>query len=125
MRFGYGPQYEVSLATTKCPSLCVTLTDVLHRLLNQSRLLLSSTSRPSFPPLSLYQTFILEEKHGFNKTTPSLYLIDTLKSWGLGFTLGAPFLGAFLFVFKWAGDRLFVISIDNGLPVPNSYPAFL
>ena len=30
-RFGYGPQYEVSLATTKCPSLCVTLTDVLHR----------------------------------------------------------------------------------------------
>ena len=21
MRFGYGPQYEVSLATTKCPSL--------------------------------------------------------------------------------------------------------
>ena len=54
--------------------------------------------------LSLYQTFVLEEKHGFNKTTPSLYLVDILKSWGLGFTLGAPFLGAFLFVFKWAGD---------------------
>ena len=72
-------------------SLYVTLTDVLHRLLNQSRLLLSSTSRPSSPPLSLYQTFVLEEKHGFNKTTPSLYLVDILKSWGLRFTLGAPF----------------------------------
>ena len=76
-------------------------------------------------PLSLYETFVLEEKHGFNKTTPSLYLIDTFKSWGLGFTFGAPFLGAFLFVFRWAGDRLIVISIDEGLPVPNSHPAFL
>ena len=73
--------------------------------------------------LSLYQTFVLEEKYGFNKTTPSLYLVDILKSQGLGFTLGAPFLGTFLFVLKWAGDRLIVISIDNGLPVSNSHPA--
>ena len=59
---------------------------------------------PHLPP-TLYETFVLEEKHGFDKTTPSFYLVGTLKSWGLGFTLGAPFLGAFLFVFKWAGDR--------------------
>lgn len=56
-------------------------------------------------PLTVYQTFVLEEKHGFNKTTPSLFVADTLKGWGLGFVIGAPFLAAFLYVFKWAGDR--------------------
>jgi len=56
-------------------------------------------------PLSVYQTFVLEEKHGFNKTTPSLFVIDFFKSWALSLVLGAPFLAAFLFVFKWAGDR--------------------
>ena len=56
-------------------------------------------------PLSIYQTFVLEEKHGFNKTTPSLFVIDLLKGWALGFVLGSPFLAAFLYVFKWAGDR--------------------
>ena len=56
------------------------------------------------PPSIPLQTFVLEEKHGFNKTTPSLYLVDTLKCWGFGFTLGAPFFSAFLFVFKWVGD---------------------
>jgi hypothetical protein len=30
-------------------------------------------------PLSVYSTFVLEEKHGFNKTTPTLFITDTLK----------------------------------------------
>lgn len=59
----------------------------------------------SQPSLSVYQTFVLEEKHGFNKTTPSLFVIDLLKSWALSIILGAPLLAAFLYVFKWAGDR--------------------
>ncbi|KAH8829254.1 peptidase family M48-domain-containing protein [Flagelloscypha sp. PMI_526] len=56
-------------------------------------------------PLSVYQTFVLEEKHGFNKTTPTLFVTDLLKGWTLGFFLGAPFIGAFLWIFKWAGNR--------------------
>ena len=62
------------------------------------------SSIPSLP-LSIYQTFVLEEEHGFNKTTPSLFVGDLFKTWGLGFVIGAPFLAAFLYVFKWAGDR--------------------
>ncbi|KDQ52534.1 hypothetical protein JAAARDRAFT_198172 [Jaapia argillacea MUCL 33604] len=62
------------------------------------------SSIPSMP-LSIYQTFVLEEKHGFNKTTPALFITDMLKSWGLGIVIGAPFLAAFLKIFKWAGDR--------------------
>jgi len=56
-------------------------------------------------PLSVYQTFVLEEKHGFNKTTPGLFVADMLKGWALGFLIGSPFLAAFLYVFEWAGDR--------------------
>lgn len=56
-------------------------------------------------PLSLYQTFVLEEKHGFNKTTAKLFVADLLKSWLLMLAIGAPFLSAFIWVFKWAGDR--------------------
>ena len=56
-------------------------------------------------PFSIYSTFVLEEKHGFNKTTPSLFVTDLLKGWAIGFVIGAPFLAAFLYVFQWAGDR--------------------
>ncbi|KIM44315.1 hypothetical protein M413DRAFT_17987 [Hebeloma cylindrosporum] len=56
-------------------------------------------------PLPAYGTFVLEEKHGFNKTTPKLFITDLLKGWGLAFVLGAPFLAVFLYIFQWAGDR--------------------
>ncbi|KAN0109054.1 Peptidase family M48 domain containing protein [Russula decolorans] len=56
-------------------------------------------------PLGLYQTFVLEEQHGFNKMTFSLYFADMLKGWALGVALGTPLLSAFLYIFEWAGDR--------------------
>jgi STE24 endopeptidase len=56
-------------------------------------------------PLDLYQTFVLEEQHGFNKTTLSLYFADMLKGWALGILIGTPLLSAFLYIFEWAGDR--------------------
>lgn len=62
------------------------------------------SSLPSLP-VSWYQTFVLEEKHGFNKTTPLLFFTDLIKGWAIGFAIGAPFLAGFLYVFKWAGDR--------------------
>lgn len=62
------------------------------------------SSIPSIP-LSAYQTFVLEEKHGFNKTTPTLFVTDLLKGWAIGFVIAMPFLAIFLHVFKWAGDR--------------------
>jgi STE24 endopeptidase len=57
-------------------------------------------------PLQVYGTFVLEEKHGFNKTTPLIFITDLLKGWGLAFVLGSPFLAVFLYIFQWAGDRM-------------------
>lgn len=31
-------------------------------------------------PFSLYGTFVVEQKHGFNKQTPGLFFLDILKS---------------------------------------------
>lgn len=61
-------------------------------------------------PLSLYQTFILEAKHGFNKTTPYVFVTDLIKTWILSVALGTPILALFLYIFEWAGDS-FVPSI--------------
>lgn len=59
-------------------------------------------------PLSVYSTFVLEEKHGFNKTTPTLFITDLIKSWFVAILLGTPFLSAFLYIFEWAGADNFV-----------------
>lgn len=56
-------------------------------------------------PLQVYGTFVLEEKHNFNKTTPRLFVADLLKGCGIACALGAPFLSAFLYIFQWAGDK--------------------
>jgi len=85
-RFGYSPEYEIS------QSIAFVF------------ILFFFSSIPTLP-LSVYGTFVLEEKHGFNKTTPGLFVADLLKGWGLAFALGSPFLYAFLSIFKWAGDR--------------------
>jgi len=62
------------------------------------------SSIPSLP-LEIYRTFVLEEKHGFNKTTPMTFVTDIIKGWLVGFAIGGPFLAAFLAIVRWAGDR--------------------
>ncbi|MDP7319767.1 MAG: M48 family metallopeptidase [Bacteriovoracaceae bacterium] len=43
-------------------------------------------------PESIYGTFVLEEKYGFNKTTPKIFLVDMIKQFALSLIIGAPFL---------------------------------
>ncbi|KAJ9103753.1 hypothetical protein QFC21_002213 [Naganishia friedmannii] len=67
-------------------------------------LLLTALSSVTSIPLSLYSTFIIEERHGFNKSTLKLFVMDTLKGWLVGGVIGLPFLAAFLKIIDWAGD---------------------
>lgn len=55
-------------------------------------------------PVQYYQTFVLEQKHGFNKSTLGLFIADTLKGWALAAIIGGPFVAAFLWIIRWAGD---------------------
>lgn len=57
-------------------------------------------------PISYYETFVLEEKYGFNKTTRRLFVADLLKALALGTVIGLPFRAAFLWIINWAGSSL-------------------
>ena len=48
-------------------------------------------------PFSIYSTFVIEEKYGFNKTTVKTFVFDKIKSYVLGILLG----GLLLYVFIW------------------------
>ena len=54
-------------------------------------------------PFSLYSTFRLEERFEFNKTTPSLYVADTLKSFAIALVVGVPLLALILWIMQAAG----------------------
>jgi STE24 endopeptidase len=43
-------------------------------------------------PFSLYDIFVIEEKFGFNKTTPKIFVMDKLKGWLLGAIIGGGLL---------------------------------
>ena len=55
-------------------------------------------------PLSLYRTFVLEEKFGFNKTTAKTYLLDKIKGYFLLIVLGGLVLFSLLYFFSTYGD---------------------
>ncbi len=55
-------------------------------------------------PFSACETFIIEEKFGFNKTTPAVFVLDILKALLLGVLLGTPLLAALLWFFEVAGS---------------------
>ena len=54
-------------------------------------------------PLDLWRTFRLEQRFGFNKTTPALYAADLLKSAALGVVIGGPLLALVLWVMQATG----------------------
>jgi len=55
-------------------------------------------------PFSLYRTFVIEARFGFNKTTLMLYLTDALKSIALGAILGLPLLFGVLWLMERMGN---------------------
>lgn len=58
-------------------------------------------------PFSLYRTFVVEEKHGFNKTTLSLFLRDKVITLGLTVCLGVPVLSIVVWLVRWGGDYFY------------------
>jgi len=55
-------------------------------------------------PFSIYSTFVIEERFGFNKTTPKTFVMDILKGLLLGVLLGGPLLAGILAFFQYAGN---------------------
>jgi STE24 endopeptidase len=59
-------------------------------------------------PFSIYHTFVLEERFGFNKTTPGLFILDLIKGWGVAALLGGALLAVVLRFFEAWGPSAWV-----------------
>lgn len=59
-------------------------------------------------PLSLWRTFGVEARFGFNRTTPALFLADLLKSLLLGLALGGPLVFVVLLLMERSGEAWWV-----------------
>jgi len=59
-------------------------------------------------PFSIYNTFVIEEKHGFNKTDAYTFVTDILKQIGLVLFFGTLILPPFIWIIKWGGDYFYL-----------------
>jgi STE24 endopeptidase len=80
-------------------------------------------------PLSLYRTFILEEKFGFNNNTLKLFFSDLLKQLVLMVVIGVPLIWGALWLMNSTGEYwwlyLWASWIGFGLFMMWAYPAFI
>jgi STE24 endopeptidase len=51
-------------------------------------------------PFSIYDTFVIEEKFGFNKTTPKTFILDKLKGYLLGAIVGGSLLALIIYIYQ-------------------------
>lgn len=56
-------------------------------------------------PFSVYATFVIEARFGFNQTTWRTFLLDRIKGIGLALLLGGPLLAAVLLFFQYTGGN--------------------
>jgi STE24 endopeptidase len=61
-------------------------------------------------PFSLWRTFVLEERFGFNRTTPRLFIVDLLKSLALGGVLGGAIVAVMLWTMSATGSRWWLVA---------------
>lgn len=59
-------------------------------------------------PFQLYETFKLEARYGFNKTTPLIFLADKLKSYALALILGGGILFVFITLVELLGSLFWI-----------------
>jgi STE24 endopeptidase len=58
--------------------------------------------------LGLYDTFVIEERYGFNKTTPGTYVLDFIKNLAITFVIVSILLSLFLLLHNLLGNWVFL-----------------
>ncbi|PVZ96551.1 hypothetical protein BB558_007532 [Smittium angustum] len=87
-KMGFGSEYEITHSI-----LFFIATTLINSVLNV--------------PFDLYGTFVVEEKHGFNKQTISLYLSDFFKTFALTASFGSLILSGLLWTIKRTGSSFY------------------
>jgi STE24 endopeptidase len=61
-------------------------------------------------PFEIYDTFVIEEKFGFNKVTPKIYIFDKLKGYGIGALLGGGLLSLIIWIYHLTPDYFWLLA---------------
>ncbi|KAJ7989219.1 hypothetical protein DPEC_G00317230 [Dallia pectoralis] len=88
-RFGLGPEYEISQSLSFL--MLATLFSAFTGL-----------------PWSIYSTFVIEEKHGFNQQTLGFFLTDAVKKFVVTQCILLPVTSLLLYIIKIGGDYFFI-----------------
>ena len=59
-------------------------------------------------PFSYYQTFVIEEKFGFNKSTKKIFWTDKLKGWLMSIILGGGILSIIMLFYQYSGADFWI-----------------
>lgn len=82
-------------------------------------------------PFSLYSTFVIEEKFGFNRTTIKTFIVDMIKGSMLAIILGLPLLWVILWLMEQALEHEFwwvyawVVLTSFSLFIAWAYPTWI
>ncbi len=80
-------------------------------------------------PFGLYRTFKIEEQFGFNKSTLSIFLIDSVKQTVLMLVIATPLIALVLWLMETAGQywwlHVWLVWMSFSLLMMWAYPAFI
>ena len=62
-------------------------------------------------PFQLYDTFVLEQRYGFNRTTPRTFILDKVKGWLLGALIGGGLLALVTWIYLMTGRWFWLIAL--------------
>ncbi len=80
-------------------------------------------------PMSIWRTFVHEQKHGFNRTTPRTFVMDLIKQAILTLLIASPLVALVLWLMENSGPQwwiyVWLVWIGFGLFMMWAYPTFI
>ncbi len=61
-------------------------------------------------PFTIYDTFVIEEKFGFNKTSPKTFVLDKFKGWLIGALIGGGLLSLIIWFVMLFGNMFWLLA---------------
>ena len=60
-------------------------------------------------PFSVYSTFVIEQKFGFNQTKPKTFIMDKIKGWFLAAIIGGGLLSLIVWIYESTGNWFWLL----------------
>lgn len=61
-------------------------------------------------PFSIYATFVIEEKFGFNKTTVKTFILDKIKGWLVGIIIGGGLMWLIIWFYQYTTEYFWLLA---------------